>query len=622
MATLEDILALKDEAREKYVKAQAENRQEEMVRLEGVYEDLKRAEQRFRLGQLANAAAEISGLADRLDQATGELQHKVDTMFLEDIKAAADALSDKAGTLIRKVRHHPAHEPEVMPAPVVEVIPTDGPPAVPPAPVVLPPPVPIIDAGDGPPTDSASYQARFDAIALKDEWLDRIDGVVNLIAKPDKTARYRRVEEITGVPWWVVGIIHMLEASANFKLHLHNGDPLGAPTVRVPAGRPENWRPGMTWAESAADALTGAGRNMGSVTDWSVGAALHILERYNGLGYRKRGRMSPYLWCGSDYFDKGKYVADGKFDPEAESKQVGAACLLKRMIDRELVTMSDKRKVISPAPAGVLGSTDMVDLDLSPFPHAEAEIEFPGTHNQKFGKGTGGLTARRIQEWCDLHGITTAIDDDFGVGTAKSVERFQSRNALPVTGEVDRETWLLLTAPMRRALMPVAVEDDLAATYLRVARQHIAQAPQERAGQNRGPWVRLYMRGQEGDAQLWCAGFVCTLAAQAARDMGIKMPFKRRVGCDALVSDAKTAGRFVSEASVKDANLRPSKVLPGMLFVIRKSANDWNHVGIVTAANRADFDTIEGNTNGSNNNGGEAKASTRNYTKKDFIKLI
>lgn len=600
MATLEDILALKEETRQKYAAAEAENRQQEMDRLAALYDDLKRAERRFRLGQLANAAAEIAALADRLDQATGDIQHKIDTVFLEDLKAGADALAEKAGALIRKVRHHPAPETAAAPATAL----------------------PAADTAEDPPASTETYQARFDAMVLRDPWLDRIDGVVDLIAHPDKTRRYRKVEEATGVPWWVVGIIHMLEASANFKLHLHNGDPLGAPTQRHPADRPANWRPGITWAESAADALGGAGRNLDAISDWSVGAALEVLERYNGLGYRKRDRMSPYLWSGSAYYDKGKYVADGQFDPEAISEQVGAACLLKRMVLRDLVTMSDRQKLISAAPAGVLGSTGLAAVDLSPFPHAAAEIDFPGTHNQRFGKGTGGLMARRIQEWCDLHDITTAIDDDYGDGTIKSVRRFQKRNVLPETGEVDRATWLLLTAPLRRALMPVTPETSVAGTYLKIARQHIAQAPQERAGQNRGPWVRLYMTGNEGDSQLWCAGFVCMLMAQAARDMGIAMPFARRVGVDALVSDAKTTGRFISQTDLSAPDLRPSRITPGTLFVIRASANDWNHVGIVTTANRTEFDTIEGNTNGSNNNGGEAKASNRNFNNKDFLTLV
>ena len=56
-------------------------------------------------------------------------------------------------------------------------------------------------------------------------------------------------------------------------------------------------------------------------------AALDRLERYNGLGYRRRGRPSPYLWSYSGHYDKGKYVADGRFDPDAESKQCGGAAL-------------------------------------------------------------------------------------------------------------------------------------------------------------------------------------------------------------------------------------------------------------------------------------------------------
>ena len=41
-------------------------------------------------------------------------------------------------------------------------------------------------------------------------------------------ARYEQVQNATGVPWYVVAIIHNMEASQNFKRHLHNGDPLTA----------------------------------------------------------------------------------------------------------------------------------------------------------------------------------------------------------------------------------------------------------------------------------------------------------------------------------------------------------------------------------------------------------
>ena len=52
-------------------------------------------------------------------------------------------------------------------------------------------------------------------------------------------ARYEAAGGPHGIPWWFVGAIHMLESGFTFTRHLHNGDPLSARTVRVPAGRPE-----------------------------------------------------------------------------------------------------------------------------------------------------------------------------------------------------------------------------------------------------------------------------------------------------------------------------------------------------------------------------------------------
>ncbi len=46
-----------------------------------------------------------------------------------------------------------------------------------------------------------------------------------------------RVAEKTGVPWELIGAIHFRESSLDFNKCLHNGDPLGQKTVRVPAGR-------------------------------------------------------------------------------------------------------------------------------------------------------------------------------------------------------------------------------------------------------------------------------------------------------------------------------------------------------------------------------------------------
>jgi lysozyme family protein len=42
--------------------------------------------------------------------------------------------------------------------------------------------------------------------------------------------------------------------------------------------------------------------------------------------------LTPYLWSFTNHYTKGKFVADGKFDANAVSKQCGAAAILKLML--------------------------------------------------------------------------------------------------------------------------------------------------------------------------------------------------------------------------------------------------------------------------------------------------
>ncbi len=69
--------------------------------------------------------------------------------------------------------------------------------------------------------------------------------------------------------------------------------------------------------------------------------------------------------------------------------------------------------------------------------------------------GSGGKVGSRgdLVVWAQQHllgaGQTVGVDGQFGAGTASAVRAFQSANNLPVTGQVDAETWpvLLKTAP-------------------------------------------------------------------------------------------------------------------------------------------------------------------------------
>ena len=142
--------------------------------------------------------------------------------------------------------------------------------------------------------------------------------------------RYEAVSKATGVPWDVIGVIHYRESSGDFAGVLHNGQKIigtGKKTTLVPKGR----GPFATWEGAAIDALVVCPPHAANNKDWSIAGTLDILERYNGLGYRNKGLPSPYLWAGTDQYEKGKYVADGKYDPNHVDKQLGVAPILMKL---------------------------------------------------------------------------------------------------------------------------------------------------------------------------------------------------------------------------------------------------------------------------------------------------
>jgi lysozyme family protein len=143
-------------------------------------------------------------------------------------------------------------------------------------------------------------------------------------------SRYELVSKATGVPWDVIGVIHYRESSGDFAGVLHNGQKVigtGKKTTLVPAGR----GPFKSWEEAAVDALASCHPFLAKNKDWSIGTTLDKLEAYNGLGYRNKGLPSPYLWAGTDQYEKGKYVKDGKFDPNHIDQQLGVAPILMKL---------------------------------------------------------------------------------------------------------------------------------------------------------------------------------------------------------------------------------------------------------------------------------------------------
>ncbi|MBP6823766.1 MAG: hypothetical protein KA368_19605 [Acidobacteria bacterium] len=181
------------------------------------------------------------------------------------------------------------------------------------------------------------YEDLFATCVIKPEKQSSVVKLVGRIAA--NQTRYETVEKLTGVPWYVIATIHSLEGSLNFNTHLHNGDPLTAKTTHVPKNRPPVGSPPFTWEESATDALTFD--NLAAVKTWNLATILFKLEGFNGFGYRTKHPtvLTPYLWSFSNHYIKGKFVADGKFDPNLVSKQTGVAVIFKQMVAEKIISI-------------------------------------------------------------------------------------------------------------------------------------------------------------------------------------------------------------------------------------------------------------------------------------------
>lgn len=159
-------------------------------------------------------------------------------------------------------------------------------------------------------------------------------------------ARYEQVSQATNVPWYLIAAIHERESGGNFNTYLHNGDPLGKPTVHVPVGKLF-----YDWETAAIDAINSMGltQKLGLTPETKdMGLLLTYAERYNGLGYRRPelGTTSPYVYSGTNMYEKGKYVRDGVYDPNAVDKQLGVAAMILALNGPEDYGPTDKNKAV------------------------------------------------------------------------------------------------------------------------------------------------------------------------------------------------------------------------------------------------------------------------------------
>lgn len=119
---------------------------------------------------------------------------------------------------------------------------------------------------------------------------------------------------------------------------------------------------------------------------------------------------------------------------------------------------------------------------------------------------------------------------------------------------------------------------------LAVAQREIGKG--EEGMNNYGPDVVRYRQGID-DGGPWCADFVCYCFREAARQVGVPVPFRL----------SRSAKRLYREMCITGYEVHPELIRPGDVACWHRGAANapTGHVGIVIEVRGVRFSTIEGN---------------------------
>jgi PAS domain S-box-containing protein len=141
-----------------------------------------------------------------------------------------------------------------------------------------------------------------------------------------------------------------------------------------------------------------------------------------------------------------------------------------------------------------------------------------------------GLSARRVQEWLNLRGNGLAIEGDYRPVTRRVVTSLQEGLFLNATGKVEEGTFSFLIQPMIEPLKQrLAIFGSVNTAIPAYASARLERHLLGIGGQEYGPWVKLFIKGNQGDKYPWYAGFVTFILHQATESLSDEMPIPRQL---------------------------------------------------------------------------------------------
>lgn len=237
-------------------------------------------------------------------------------------------------------------------------------------------------------------------------------------------------------------------------------------------------------------------------------------------------------------------------------------------------------------------------------------------HYRQAVVGNNNNQVKRMQEWLCFAGFVTAIDGIWGPATTRTLNNYCRSKNLPYEGILTTDIWRSLVYPL---VWSLGNQTDNQVNSLGKAVLDTAQAyinARELGGNNRGPWVRLFMQKLEGSQWPWCAGFVSHVIAQASFHTEIPKPFKYTYSSSKIIQYARETGRLVLKR-----NLEKDRTY---VFCLKGGSTGYFHTGFAYDIDLEEevFTTIEGNTNvGGSAEGDSVHVRTRNIHTADFVSL-
>lgn len=149
---------------------------------------------------------------------------------------------------------------------------------------------------------------------------DNISAFLKNYNDAEHKEKYQDIANQTNLPVMLIAAIHHREYGGDLNYSMTDGSEIGKSNFvadAVKTIKSGQWR----------DFQNAIGMGKGTR---NLLAMLQFAELWNGKGYANAGRVSAYLYAGTNIYTKGKYLNSG-WSPNFEDSQAGVLCLLSQV---------------------------------------------------------------------------------------------------------------------------------------------------------------------------------------------------------------------------------------------------------------------------------------------------